>query len=96
MPAIETIAKPRRNRISVPVPKEYGSYSFQVILVPIRPEEPAVPKPAARTRCKVQSLADALLAVPAPDDGWEPGESRSDDAPSFFERSGGFASEAFA
>jgi hypothetical protein len=40
--------------------------------------------------------ADALLAVPAPDDGGEPGESRSDDPPSFFERSGGFASEAFA
>lgn len=96
MPAIETIAKPRGNRISVSVPKEYSSYSFQVILVPIRPEEPSSPKPAPRTRRKAQSLADALLAVPAPDDGWDPGESRSDDPPSYFERSGGFASEAFA
>lgn len=96
MPAIETIAKPRGNRISMPVPKEYSSYSFQVILVPIRPEEASVPKPAARTRRKAQSLADALRAVPAPDDGWEPGNSRSDDPSSYFERSGGFASEAFA
>ena len=36
MSPIETIVRPRRNRISVPVPKEYGSYSFQVILVPQR------------------------------------------------------------
>ena len=96
MPAIETIAKPRGNRIGVPVPEEYSSYSFQVILVPIRPEEPSSPKPTARAGRKPQSLADALLAAPLPDDGWEPASSRSDDPPSFFERSGGFASEAFA
>ena len=29
------IARPRRNRISVSVPREYGSYSFRVILVPL-------------------------------------------------------------
>ena len=96
MPAIETIAKPQGNRISVPVPEEYGSYSFQVILVPIRPEEPSAPEPAPRSGRKAQSLADALLAVPAPEDSWEANDSRSDDPPSFFERSGGFASEAFA
>lgn len=38
MPPIETIAKPVRNRISIKVPKEYASYSFQVLLVPLSPE----------------------------------------------------------
>ena len=37
MPPIETIARPVRNRISVKVPKEYSSYSFQVLLVPLAP-----------------------------------------------------------
>ena len=35
MPPIETIAKPVRNRISIKVPKEYASCSFQVLLVPL-------------------------------------------------------------
>ena len=52
MPAIETIAKPRGNRISVPVPEEYSSYSFQVILVPIRPEELLS---VANRACRTQS-----------------------------------------
>ena len=38
MPPIETIARPVRNRISIKVPKEYASYSFQVILVPLTSE----------------------------------------------------------
>ena len=38
MPAIQTIARPRRNRISVDIPVEYRSYSFQVILVPLEKE----------------------------------------------------------
>ena len=38
MPAIQTIARPRRNRISVDIPVEYRSYSFQVILVPLEEE----------------------------------------------------------
>ena len=38
MPPIETIARPVRNRISVSIPKEYRSYSFRVVLVPIVPE----------------------------------------------------------
>ena len=42
MPAIQTIATPRRNRISVDIPVEYRSYSFQVILVPL--EEVRKPK----------------------------------------------------
>ena len=35
MPSIQTIARPVRNRISIKVPKEYSSYSFQVLLVPL-------------------------------------------------------------
>ena len=38
MPPIETIVRPVRNRINVPIPKEYRSYSFRVVLVPIAPE----------------------------------------------------------
>ena len=38
MPPIETIVRPVRNRINVPIPKEYSSYSFRVVLVPIAPE----------------------------------------------------------
>ena len=38
MPPIETIARPVRNRISVSIPKEYRSYSFRVVLVPIMSE----------------------------------------------------------
>lgn len=96
MPAIETIVKARGNRISVPVPKGYGSYSFHVILVPIRPDEPSVPPRAAGLDDKAPSLADALLAAPTPDDNPDLDDLRTDDSPSFFERSGGFASEAFA
>lgn len=96
MPAIETIAKPRRNRISVPVPKEYGSYSFHVILVPIRPDEPSVPHRAPSPGGKAQSLADALLSAPPPADSPDLDFPQTDDTPSFFERSGGFSSEAFA
>ena len=58
MPAIETIAKPCGNRISVPVPKEYSSYSFQVILVPLA-DEPHVPAIAGEG-----SFVDALLSCP--------------------------------
>ena len=96
MPAIETIAKPRGNRISVSIPKEYSSYSFQVILVPIRPDEPSIKPPAPRSTRKTKTLADALLTPSAPGDDWQPDTSRADDPPSYFERSGGFASEAFA
>ena len=39
MPTIQTIVRPRRNRISLTVPEEYGDYSFQVILVPFKEEE---------------------------------------------------------
>ncbi len=40
MPTIQTVVRPRRNRISLTVPEEYSTYSFQVILVPFRESEP--------------------------------------------------------
>ncbi len=66
MPSIETIARPHRNRISVPVPKEYASYAFQVILVPLGEElsDFAPCKPQSGT-----SFVDALLSCPRLDDG---------------------------
>ena len=52
MPPIETIARPIRNRISIRVPKEYASYSFQVLLVPLSPQ-----KTKWRTVGKVKGLS---------------------------------------
>ena len=66
MPPIETIARPRRNRISVTVPKEYGAYSFQVILVPLGV---GVVRPAKSRPRKKQSFIDALLSCPKLGDG---------------------------
>ena len=60
MSPIETIAKPRRNRITVPVPKEYGTCSFQVILVPLGNGKRGEKKP---------SFVDALLSCPKLGDG---------------------------
>lgn len=70
MPPIQTIASPRRNRISVTVPKEYQSYSFQVILVPLSPEKPVVSRNKRRTRTR-GSFVDALLSCPRFPDGDE-------------------------
>ena len=64
MPAIETIVRPRRNRISIAVPREYGSYSFQVILLPIASEDPTLAHPTVRTRPKKKNFVDALLSCP--------------------------------
>ena len=66
MPPIETIAKPRRNRISVPVPKEYGGCSFHVILVPLGNRKPG---DVSKRRAKRASFVDALLACPKLGDG---------------------------
>lgn len=63
MPSIETIARPRRNRVSVPVPEEYGSYPFRVILVPLAPEESA-PSAHRTRRSRRRTFVDALLACP--------------------------------
>ena len=64
MPAIETIARPRRNRISIAVPREYGSYSFQVILLPIASGDTIPAHSAARARPKKKTFVDALLSCP--------------------------------
>ncbi|MBQ3288779.1 MAG: hypothetical protein IJH50_05150 [Kiritimatiellae bacterium] len=69
MPAIETIARPRRKRISIAVPREYSSYSFQVILLPIVSKDPVVARPVVRTRLKKKTFVDALLSCPKLDDG---------------------------
>ena len=71
MPAIETIARPRRNRISIAVPREYGSYSFQVIILPIASEDSFFAHSAARTRPKPKkkTFVDALLSCPKLEEG---------------------------
>ena len=58
MPPIQTIATPVRNRISVPVPTEYRSYSFEVILKPIIPRDSKVAergRPARRRNGRIKS-----------------------------------------
>ena len=42
-PVMERVVRPRRNRISLPVPKEYGSYAFRIVMIPIA-EEVAKPR----------------------------------------------------
>ena len=60
MSPIETIARPHRNRISVSVPREYSSYSFQVILVPLGVDTFDVSPQKSR---KTGSFVDALLHI---------------------------------
>ena len=69
MPAIETIARPRRNRISIAVPREYGSYSFQVILLPIVSEDSIFAHTTTRIRPKKKTFVEALLSCPKLDEG---------------------------
>ena len=38
MPVIERVVRPRRNRVSVEVPREYNAYSCRVIIVPLQEE----------------------------------------------------------
>ena len=64
MPSLETIARPRRNRISIAVPREYGSYSFQVILLPIASEDSIFAHSTMRIRTKKKTFVDALLSCP--------------------------------
>jgi len=69
MPSLETIARPRRNRISIAVPREYSSYSFQVILLPIASETSFTARSTVRPRRKKKTFMDALLFCPKLDDG---------------------------
>ena len=68
MPSIETIATPRRNRISVSIPREYSSYSFQVILVPLAPVASQT-VPVVRVGHKPRTFVEALLSCPKLEDG---------------------------
>ena len=43
MPVIERVVRPRRNRVSVEVPRKYNAYSCRVIIVPLQ-EEAKKPK----------------------------------------------------
>ena len=36
MPVIERTVRPRRNRVSVEVPREYNAYTCRVIVVPLQ------------------------------------------------------------
>lgn len=96
MPPIETIARPYRNRISVSVPKEYSSYSFQVILVPIEGESKFRAPVGSRSRRKNRPIAESLLLCPKLGCGESLDVSRDVDVPSAFDRAGCFESEEFA
>ncbi len=71
MPLIETIARPVRNRISVKVPKEYASYSFQVLLVPLFESADQNHFDGSSRIRKKQSFVDVLLSCPRLDEGDE-------------------------
>ena len=71
MSPIETIARPVRNRISVKVPKEYASYSFQVLLVPLFESTGQKHLDSSSRVCKKQSFVDVLLSCPRLDEGDE-------------------------
>ena len=70
MPPIEMIASPVGNRISIPIPREYRAYSFQVTLVPVKTDGEVSRRRVARTRRKESSasLWDQL-ACPVLDEG---------------------------
>lgn len=78
MPPIQTIASPYRDRISVAVPKEYRSYSFQVILVPLVPQDAPNPIRRSSTRRKKGTFVDALLACPKLDEELDIARDRAD------------------
>ena len=69
MPPIETIARPHKNRISVAVPREYGTCSFQVILFPLGQELPVVPSAARRPARRRKNFVETLLSSPRLADG---------------------------
>ena len=39
MPVIERTVRPRRNRVSVEVPREYNAYTCRVIVVPLQEDK---------------------------------------------------------
>ena len=70
MPPIEMIASPVGNRISIPIPREYRAYSFQITLVPVKTEGEVTRRRVARTRRKGSSVSLwERLACPVFDEG---------------------------
>ena len=69
MPPIETITRPRKNRISVAVPKEYGKCSFQVILVPFEQEPVFIPSVQRCPAKRRKNFVETLLSSPRLADG---------------------------
>ena len=69
MPPIETITRPRKNRISVAVPKEYGKCSFQVILVPFEQEPVFIPSVQRRPAKRRKNFVETLISSPRLADG---------------------------
>lgn len=39
MPTLERVVRPRRNRISLNIPREFGHYTFRIVMTPIAKEE---------------------------------------------------------
>ena len=39
MPTLERVVKPRRNRISLEIPKRFGKYTFRIVMIPIVEDE---------------------------------------------------------
>ena len=68
MPAIRTFAEPVDDVLMVRIPREYSSYSFQVILVPLAPTVPHA-APVVRVGRKSRTFVEALLSCPKLDDG---------------------------
>ena len=38
MPTLERVVRPRRNRISLEVPREFSKYTFRIVMIPIAEE----------------------------------------------------------
>jgi len=79
MPPIQTIASPRHDKISITIPKEYRSYSFQVILVPLAPECAKAARAQRRSRRRnPKTFVDALLSCPKLDGELDVSRDRGD------------------
>ena len=70
MPPIEIIASPVGNRISIPIPRKYRAYSFQITLVPVKTDGEVARRRVARMRRKEPSASLwEQLACPVFDEG---------------------------
>ena len=43
MPAIRTFARPVNDMLTLSIPREYRSYSFEIMLVPVREHDEVLP-----------------------------------------------------